>query len=125
LTTSALVLMLTSSTAYTQPFSSDGMRDPKSFCDNAGELIAVVVGRQNHRGILTVLVKCIDKATCQRCGLHMTEVKSLHTVGWNGPLHWESRREVKHGIRDDGGVTMTVFLLLTTLSAASEIIVGG
>jgi hypothetical protein len=117
--------MWTSSTAYTQPFSSDGRGNTKSFRNNVGELVSVVVGRWNCSGILTVLLKCINEASCQCCGLHTTEVKSLHTVGWNGLLHWESRREVESGVWDDGGMTMAVFSLLSTPSAASEIVIGG
>jgi hypothetical protein len=125
LTTSASVLTLTSSTTYTQPFGSDGLGDTEAFGNDAGELVSIVVWQQNFSRILTVLVKSVDESTCQRHGLCMTEVKSRHTVGWNGGPHWDSRWEIERGIGDEGSVPMTVFSLFPTASTASEIIVGG
>jgi hypothetical protein len=58
----------------------------------------------------------------------MIEVKSHHAVGLNGSLHWESRLswgEVESWVQDDGGMAVAIFLLFSTASASSEIIVGG
>jgi hypothetical protein len=84
LITSALTSMLTPLASYTQPFGSDGWSDAKSFCNDVGELRTVVIGWRNLIGIFTVLLEAVDKASCQCCGLHMTEVKSRHAVGQNG-----------------------------------------
>jgi hypothetical protein len=109
------------STVYTQPFGSDSLTDAKAFCDNMGELVSIIIGRRNLSGILTVLVESVDKATCQHCGLHTTEVNSCHTIGWNGGLHWESRGEIESGIWDEWGVTVAVLILFSTPSTALEI----
>jgi hypothetical protein len=81
--TSALTATLTSSIAYTQPFGSDVRRDTKSFGNDPRELLSIVVGWWNRRGILVVLFEAIDEASCQRRGLRTTEVKSRHAVGRN------------------------------------------
>jgi hypothetical protein len=83
-TTLALTSVLTSPTSYTQPFGSDGRGNAESFGNDLGELPTVVVGLRNLNGILTVLLKAVDEASCQRCGLRMTEVKSHHAIGRNG-----------------------------------------
>jgi hypothetical protein len=127
-TTLVLTSVWTSSMAYTQPFSNDSLVNTKSFCEDSCELPVVVVGWQNLSGILVVLLECVDEATCQCCGLCTTEVESCHTTGRNRSLQWElrlGRGEVKHGIGDNGGMPMEIFSLLATLSALSEIIVGG
>jgi hypothetical protein len=82
--TSALTAAPTSSIAYTQPFGSDVRRDTESFGNNPRELLSIVIGWRNRRGILVVLVKAVDEASCQRRGLCTTEVKSRHAVGRNG-----------------------------------------
>jgi hypothetical protein len=114
-----------SPTVYTHPFISDSLADTESLGNDTGELVAIVVGWQNLSRILTVLLKSVNEATCQCCGLHMTEVKSHHAVGQNGSRHWDSRGEVEGWIGDDGGMAMTVFLLFATPSTASEIIISG
>jgi hypothetical protein len=114
--------MLTSSTAYTQPFGSDSLVNTESLCDDAGEFVAVVVGWRNFSRILTVLVESINEATCQCRGLCMTEVKSHYAVGWKGAPHWEPRWEVESGIWDDRGMAMTVLVLFSTPSTLSEIV---
>jgi hypothetical protein len=81
--TLALTAALTSSVVYTQPFGSDVRHDAKSFCDDPRELFPVVVGWWNLSGILVVLLEAVDEASCQRRGLHTTEVKSRHAVGRN------------------------------------------
>jgi hypothetical protein len=124
LATSASVLMLASSTSYTQPFGSDSGGNSESFSDDACEFLTIVVCWRNLSGILVVLVESVDKSTCQCHGLRTTEVKSRHAVGWNGGPHWESRGEVESGVWDDGGMAMAVFSLFPTPSAALEIIVG-
>jgi hypothetical protein len=82
--TSALTSALTSSVAYTQPFGSDVGGDAKTFCDDRCKLFSIIVGWRNLSGILVVLLEAVDKASCQCCGLRMTEVKSRHAVGRNG-----------------------------------------
>jgi hypothetical protein len=99
-----------SSTAYTQPFGSNSGGDAKTLCNDVSELKSVVVWRRNCSGILTILVECFDKVTCQCRGLCMTEVKSCQAVGWNGGPHWDSRGEVKSGVRDEGSVTVAVMI---------------
>jgi hypothetical protein len=123
--TLASTLTLISSTAYTQPFSSDCRGDTEPLGNDMGELVSVVVYWWNLSGILVVLFEMVNEANCQRRGLHTTEVKSRHTVSWNGGPHWDSRGEVKSGVWDDGSVTVTVFSRFSTPSAVSEIIVGG
>jgi hypothetical protein len=110
---------------YTQPFGSNSGGDAKTLCNDVSELESVVVWRQNCSGILTILVECFDKATCQCRGLRMTEVKSRQAVSWNGGPHWDSRGEVKSGVRDEGSVTMAILVLFSTPSTLSEIIGGG
>jgi hypothetical protein len=61
-TTLALTSALASPTSYTQPFGSDSRGDTESFCDNLGELLAVVIGWRNLNGILTILFKAVDEA---------------------------------------------------------------
>jgi hypothetical protein len=82
--TLALTSAPTSLVAYTQPFGSDVGRNAESFGDDSRELLSVVIGWQNCSGILVVLVETVDEASCQRRGLHTTEVKSRHTIGRNG-----------------------------------------
>jgi hypothetical protein len=117
--------MLTSSTAYTQPFGSDSGGDSETLCDDVSKFEPIVVGWQNFSGILAVLVESVNKATCQCRGLHTTEVKSCHAVGWNGDPHWESRGEVKCGVWDEGSVPVAVLVLFSTPSTSSEIKGGG
>jgi hypothetical protein len=81
--TSALTAAPSSLVAYTQPFGSDVRRDAESFCDDPCELFPVVVSWRNRSGILVVLLKAVDEASCQRRGLRTTEVKSRHAVGRN------------------------------------------
>jgi hypothetical protein len=123
--TSALTSALASATSYTQPFGSFGMGNAESLGDDMGEFISVVICWQNLSGILVVLLETVNEASCQHRGLRTTEVKSRHAVGWNGGPHWDSRGEVKSGVRDDGGVAVTVLAGFSTPSTASEIIVGG
>jgi hypothetical protein len=114
-----------SPTLYTQPFSNDGRGDSKTLCDDVSELEPIVIGWRNFCSILTVLLESSDEAICQCRGLRTTEVKSRHAIGWNGGLHWDLRGEVESGIWDDGGMAVTVLILLSTSSALSEIIGGG
>jgi hypothetical protein len=124
-TTSALTPTLTSSTSYTQPFGNDDLVESKSLREGARNLISI--GWRNFAGILVVF-EGTDEVNCQRCGLRMIEVNPRHAVGRNGSRHWDSRlgwREVEGWIWDDGGMPMTVLMLFSTSSTASEIIVGG
>jgi hypothetical protein len=126
-TTSALTPTVTSSASYTQPFGNDGVVESESLSDDARDFFAVVVRWRNLNGILVVF-EGVDEVSCQRCGLRTIEVNPRHAVGRNGSRHWSSRLgwwEVERGIWDDGGVTMAVFSLFSTPSAASEIVVGG
>jgi hypothetical protein len=72
-----------------------------------------------------VVFEGVDEATCQRCGLHTIEVNPRHAVGLNRGPQWDSRREVEGGVRDDGGMSVTVLVLFSTPSTLSEILCGG
>jgi hypothetical protein len=122
--TSASTLTSTSSDTYTHPFGNDGLLNSETLRDDACDFFSVIVGWRNRIGILVVF-KGIDEATCQRCGLHTIEVNLRHTVGLNGGPQWDSRREVEGGVRDDGGMSVTVLVLFSTPSALSEILCGG
>jgi hypothetical protein len=89
-TTSTFTSVRTSSTSYTQPFSSDGWVDPEPLCDDIGNFSAIIVGRRKWSSIFVVF-KGVEDASCQCCGLRTIEVKPCHPVGQNGLLHWESR----------------------------------
>jgi hypothetical protein len=114
-----------SSTSYTQPFGSNGGGNSETLGDDVGKLEPVVVGWRNLNSILTILLEAVDETSCQCHGLHMTEVKVRHAVGWNGAPHWESRWEVESGVWNDGGVAMAVLVLFSTPSTVSEIIGSG
>jgi hypothetical protein len=88
--TLALTSASTPSTTYTQPFGSNGVVDAKSFGNNVHDLPAVVIGWWNRSGIF-VIFQGVEESSCQHCGLCTTEVKSLHAVGQNSSLHWDSR----------------------------------
>jgi hypothetical protein len=122
--TSASTLTSTSSGMYTQPFGSDGGVDAEALRDDARKLVCSIVGWRNRSGILVVF-EGVEEATCQRCGLRTIEVNPRHAVGLNGGPHWDSRGEVKGCVRDDGGVSVTILVLLATPSALSEILCGG
>jgi hypothetical protein len=122
--TSASTLTSTSSGTYTQPFGSDGVVNAETLGDDARKLFGLAVGWRNWSGILVVF-EGIEEATCQRCGLRTIEVNPRHAVGLNGGPHWDSRGEVKGGVWDDGGVSVTVLILFSTPSALSEIMRGG
>jgi hypothetical protein len=125
--TSASTLTPTSSMAYTQPFGNNGLLESETFSDDAQDLVSEIIGRRNCSGIF-IDFKGIEDASCQHRGLCTIEVKPLHALGWNGSLHLESRLgrgEVERWVRDEGGVSVAIFLLFSTASTASEIIVGG